>query len=62
MRLLLTLAIASVLAWGVIQALLTGRVRDGVLRTKNPAMYWTSVLVGAGITIALIASSVFWKG
>jgi hypothetical protein len=32
------------------------------LRTKNPAMYWTSVLVGAGITIALIASSVFWKG
>jgi hypothetical protein len=55
MQAFLGIAIAAFFAWGVIDALRTGRAR-GVTRKKNPIFFWVSITLGTLVAFAVLAA------
>ena len=57
MRSISLLLIAMALAWAVVMAYRTGRVRQHVTRKAQPAMYWLSLIVTALMALGFVAAA-----
>jgi hypothetical protein len=57
MRLIFCFALAALVAFPVVQAVLSGRARIAgmnISKAKNPFVFWSSMMLGAGIALAIV--------